>query len=314
MARKPRIHVAGGTYHVILRGNGGQPIFFGDEDRYHLYLLLQEGSARFDYRVHAFCCMGNHLHFALQVGEIPLSKSMQNLAFRYTRWVNRREKRLGHLFQGRYRALLIERDNYLLELVRYIHLNPVRGGLVTQPEAYPWSAHKAYLGEETLPWLTTDWVLSQFGKRVSTARRGYEAFVKQGYLEGYREEFHRGVQDARILGGDHFVEQTLSQLGEPPSSVPSLDKLVQTVCQDFGLEEAALCNPSQQRMASQARAIIGWLAVQVGIATLTEVGQRFHRDVSTLSAAVRRLTIRAQNVPPLQERLARLRKQIMLGN
>ncbi len=265
MARKPRIHVAGGTYHVMLRGNAGQPIFFSDEDRYHLYLLLQEGSARFDYRVHAFCCMGNHLYLALQVGEIPLSKSMPNLAFRYTRWVNRREKRLGHLFQGRYKALLVERDNYLLELVRYIHLNPVRAGLVKQPE-------------------------------------------------GYREEFHRGVQDARILGDDDFVEQTLSQLGAPPSTVPSLDTLVQTVCQDFGLEEAALCNPSQQRMASEARAIIGWLAVQVSIATLTEVGQRFHRDVSTLSGAVRRLTIRAQDVPPLQERLERLREQIMLGS
>ena len=89
---------------------------------------------------------------------------------------------------------------------------------------------------------------------------------------------------------------------------------MQTVCQDFGLEEAVLSNPSQQRMASEARAIIGWLAVQVGVATLTEVGQRFHRDVSTLSGAVRRLTIRAQDVQPLQERLERLREQIMLGS
>jgi REP element-mobilizing transposase RayT len=89
MARNPRIHVPGGLYHVMLRGNGGQSIFFCDDDRYHLYILLQEGVARFGYRVHGFCCMTNHFHLAIQAGELPLSKGMQNLAFRYTRWVNR---------------------------------------------------------------------------------------------------------------------------------------------------------------------------------------------------------------------------------
>ena len=133
MARKPRVHVPGGIYHVMLRGNGGQDIFFEPEDRGEIYRLLGEGTARFEYRVHAYCLMSNHLHLAVEVGRIPLSRGMQNLAFRYTRWINRREKRMGHLFQGRYRALLVDRDAYLLELVRYIHLNPVRAGLVEEP-------------------------------------------------------------------------------------------------------------------------------------------------------------------------------------
>jgi len=123
----------------MLRSNAGQAIFYNDEDRYHLYLLLQEGMSRYGHRIHGFCLMSNHVHLAVQVGEEPLSKIMQNLSFRYTRWVNRKQKRIGHLFQGRYKAILVEQDSYLLELVRYIHLNPVRAKMVRQPSAYSWS-------------------------------------------------------------------------------------------------------------------------------------------------------------------------------
>ena len=110
MARKKRIHVPGGVYHVMMRGNGGQDIFFADQDRYRFYLLLQEGTIRFDYRVHAFCLMDN-VHLAVQVAHIPLSKIIQNLSFRYTKWVNKHQGRMGHLFQGRYKAILIDRDS-----------------------------------------------------------------------------------------------------------------------------------------------------------------------------------------------------------
>jgi len=128
MARKPRLHVPGGLYHVILRGNGGQDIFFDDEDRYHLYLLLQHGVERYGHRIHGFCCMTNHIHLAIQVADEPLSGIMQNLSFRYTRWINKKQARTGHLFQGRYKSILVDADSYVLELVRYLHLNPVRAG------------------------------------------------------------------------------------------------------------------------------------------------------------------------------------------
>ena len=100
----------------MLRGNGGQEIFFTEDDRYHLFLLLQEGTTRFGNRVHGFCCMGNQLHLALQVSDESLSKIMQNLAFRYTRWINKQQQRTGHLFQGRYKAILVDDQSYLLEL------------------------------------------------------------------------------------------------------------------------------------------------------------------------------------------------------
>jgi len=107
MARKPRVHISGGFYHVMLRGNGGADVFFNEEDRYRFYLLIQEGVERYGHRVHAFCLMSNHVHLVIQVGEISLSRIMQNLSFRYTRWVNGRQKRIGHLFQGRYWSMRI---------------------------------------------------------------------------------------------------------------------------------------------------------------------------------------------------------------
>jgi REP element-mobilizing transposase RayT len=126
MTRKQRIHIIGGFYHVMLRGNGGMDVFGSDDDRCRFLLLLQEGSIRFGFRLHAFCLMGNHIHLTIQVSDVPLSKIMQNLSFRYTRWFNAKNQRFGHLFQGRYKAILIDDSAYLLTLIRYIHLNPVR--------------------------------------------------------------------------------------------------------------------------------------------------------------------------------------------
>ncbi|MGD8940653.1 MAG: transposase [Gammaproteobacteria bacterium] len=312
MARKPRIHVYGGVYHVMLRGNAGQDIFFDDEDRYHFYLLLQEGVSRFGHRIHGFCLMGNHVHLAVQVGEEPLAKIMQNLSFRYTRWVNRKQKRIGHLFQGRYKAILVERDSYLLELVRYIHLNPVRAKMVRQPSAYPWSGHRCYLGKETLPWLCTEWVLSQFGKRINTCRKRYEEFVRAGRGEGYREEFHGGGEDQRILGDNRFVEKMLDTEVYQPYKRKSIqfNDLIRQVCKEYKLKEADLTSTSRNRTASEARQIIGWLALKSDNITLTQVAQYFGRDVTTLSRGVKRMEEKMRNTS-FEKKLEKLFNTIM---
>jgi REP element-mobilizing transposase RayT len=151
MARKPRLHVPGGVYHVMLDGNGGPEIFLTDEDRLHFYDLVEEGVDRFGHRIHGFCLMGNHVHLVVQVAETPLAKIVQNLSFRYTRWIHRRQRTVGHVFQGRYKAILVDADAYLLTLVRYVHLNPVRAALVAHPDDYRWSGHRTYLGLEATP-------------------------------------------------------------------------------------------------------------------------------------------------------------------
>ena len=309
MARKPRIHLPGGLYHVILRGNGGQDVFLSDEDRYRFYLLLQEGTCRFGYRVHAFCLMTNHIHLALQSGDIPLSRGMQNLSFRYTRWINWRQKRTGHLFQGRYKAVLVDGDSYLLELVRYIHLNPVRAGMVTDPEEYPWSGHRACLGKELLPWLTTDWMLEQFGKSAAKARAGYRTFVLDGLEEEYRPEFHGGGEDPRVLGDDSFMDKCYADSLDRPLRLTALN-IADRVCLAYDIDAALLKTQSQQRIVSEARAAIGWLARELGCVTLSDVGKLVNRDVGSISSSVRRLSDRMQEVPCLADRMLSLKSEL----
>ena len=290
MPRKPRLHLPGGLYHVILRGNDRQDIFFEHADRLAFYRLLEEGIRRFGYRVHAFCLMGNHVHLALQMGSQPLSKGLQNLSLRYTRHINRSRGRVGHLFQGRYKALLVDAESYGLELVRYIHLNPVRARLVSDPSDYAYSGHLGYLGKQALSFLTTDWVLSQFDPRVGVARGRYARFVAGGMSEGHRPDFHHGSEESRVVGDDRFVERALQASGEPARvRRVDLDHIVAYVCQGRGITERALSKAGKTRAASQARALIGWLAATGGNATLSEVARRLKRDISAISRAVTQL-------------------------
>jgi len=210
MARKPRIHFPGALYHVMLRGNGGQDIFTSDVDRIRFCLLLQEGVERYKHRIHAFCLMGNHVHLIIQVGSESLSSIMQNVSFRFTRYFNTQQRRRGHLFQGRYKAILVDEDSYLLQLVRYVHCNPVRSGIVKNPDEYQWSSHMAYLGRISISWLTRTLVLSQFTKSQEEAIELYADFVEQGIAESHRHEFQSGFHGGRILGDDSFSEKVLA--------------------------------------------------------------------------------------------------------
>jgi REP element-mobilizing transposase RayT len=287
MARKPRIHYPGAYYHVILRGNARQDIFFDDSDRYRFYLLLQEGTERFGHRILAFCLMTNHVHLVVQVADKPLAKIMQNLSFRYTRWVNWRQNRSGHLFQGRYKSVLVDGDEYLLELVRYTHLNPVRSGIVETASAYRWSSHSAYCGNETIPWLSTEFVLGQFASKLATARKRFAAFVAEGAGEGHRPDFHgSGSDDTRMVGDSVFVERVLKEAEEtflPAGMTP--ERLAEMVAARYRLPDLL----GRSRRHAEARAVCAWVALETGICTLTEVARFFHRDISTVSSGARRV-------------------------
>ena len=302
MARKPRLHVAGGLYHVILRGNARQDVFFTAGDRQYFYELLAEGVARFGYRVHAFCLMTNHLHLALQAGQSSLSAGMQNLSFRYTRYLNTRLKRVGHVFQGRFKAHLVEQDRYGLALVRYIHLNPVRARMIRQAGAYAWSSQRAYLDREALPWLTTDWVLGQFGARAGAARARFAAFVEAGREDGHLEMFYGGAADSRVVGETDFLKRVLKP-SERPVKPPALARLVDHVCHACGLQPADLRAPGRNRQAAQARTLIAWLAVQARSCTIAEVAHYFSRAPSTMSHMVARIEKRSRSSITVSETL-----------
>ncbi len=311
MARKPRLHFPGAFYHVILRGNAGNNIFFADKDASRFLLLLQEGIERYRNRIHAYCLMTNHVHLAIQVGEVPLSRIMQNVSFRYTRYINSRKKQVGHLFQGRYKALLVDADSYLLELVRYIHNNPVRAKIVTSPEKYPWSSHASYLGRVTVPWLTTDWILSQFAEIEQTAIEKYEEYVLHGTGEKQRKEFYQGNVEGRILGNEHFVNEVLSKTSSTMPRKTSLNKVIQAVCNHYNLRLEDLSSRSREKRISEPRAVAAFLVREIEHLSLTDLGHKLRRDLSGLSQAASRFEKRLASGEKVIQDVDTIRKHIL---
>lgn len=312
MARKQRIHYPGALYHVILRGNAQQDIFFEDGDRYRFYLLLQTAAEKFGCRVHAFCLMTNHIHIAIQTGETPLSRIMQNLSLRYTTWINRRMNRSGHLFQGRYKAVLVDADSYLLELVAYIHLNPVRAAMVTAPEEYLWSSHTAYLGTDCIPWLTTEQVLSMFGARRRQAVKQLSQFVGERTGDGRNKEFHQGGEfDSRLLGIESFVDEALEKAQLRREQKPTVREVLETIKTICDIDNEILCSRQRGRAITEARTLAAWAVAEFSAGSISEVGRIFGRDVSTLSACIKRMTDKARHDSVITGRME-LVKQALL--
>jgi putative transposase len=169
MPRRLRVHVPGGFYHVTLRGNHQNAIFFNDGDRRLLNKIVARAIKTFETRAHAYCWMSNHFHLLLQIGTHPLARPMRQIASEYARAMQISLGTTGHFFERRYHANLVDADSYLLELVRYIHLNPVRAGIAASPSVFRWSSHHAYLGTRADDWVTTDFVLQMFSSEPSRA-------------------------------------------------------------------------------------------------------------------------------------------------
>jgi len=285
MPRKPRLHVPGGFYHVILRGNHREPLFNTRGDRAYLNAIVGDVATRFGLRILAYCWMTNHLHLALRVGETPLAQPMQRLAMRYSRHVHRDAGQVGHLFERRYRAILVDADRYLLSLVRYIHLNPVVAGMVAEPMAYPWSSHQDYLGRRTVAWLDTDFVLGMFGSTVGAARVRYARFMRV-CADDDRALFERHeARDARALEPEQPVVAPV-EAKPAPVDRETLEQIASRHCERDGITVAELACPSRERRLSRARAAIALEALATDAATLTEVARFFGRSTSALAQSM----------------------------
>ena len=181
--------------------------YFRDESDRVAYLdRVEHYRERYRCIVYAYVLMSNHVHLLIETGAVGLSKIMQGIQFSYTQRYNRRYRAVGHLFQGRYKSILCDRDAYLLELVRYIHLNPARIKHPQNPWKYRWSSHRAYVGEHTPVMIQTTSVLKQFGSNTSVARRGYLGFMKEGLGQGHLDRFYETVEQ-RFLGDERFVDE-----------------------------------------------------------------------------------------------------------
>ena len=242
MPRSPRIHAPGAMYHVTLRGNHRQDIFFKPADRSLLTRIVKEIIVDCGAQLHAYCYMTNHVHALLQVSNTPLSKIMLLVAGRYARSVQARLQTTGHLFEKRYHALLVDADEYLLTLLRYIHLNPVRARLASSPDDYPWSSHHAYLGNRSEPWVTTEFALHMLDSDRRRAIAAYEAWVSS--VPTGSPLLERNEWDPRILGGDAFAQKILGDNWKPRSD-DALQKVIDHACARFGATEIELRSPSR---------------------------------------------------------------------
>src|SRR5258705_2061456 len=201
MARRPRVFAPGLLYHVIVRGNQRRKTFRSDDD-YKAYLdRLERYRSQCHIRIYAYCLMPNHVHLLVETGSTPLAKFMQGLQQSYTQHFNRRYRKVGHLFQGRYQAIICDRDKYLLALVRYIHLNAVRAKLATRPERYRYSGHNSYLTNGTPKIVEVRPILKLMG-----GKKAYERFVLEGIGENHNEAYY-AVEDQRFLGEEGFGEE-----------------------------------------------------------------------------------------------------------
>jgi len=205
MARQLRIEYPGAIYHITSRGNARQSIVEDNEDRELFLRVLELVTDKYNLLCHAYCLMDNHYHLLVETPDGNLSLAMRHLNGIYTQRLNRRHGRVGHLFQGRFKAILVERDSYLLELCRYVVLNPVRAGMVESPEHYIWSSYRATAGSSTCPkFLSIAWLLEQFGRRRKTAQKKYAAFVAAGMeAPSPWDELKSQV----LLGSERFVTE-----------------------------------------------------------------------------------------------------------
>ncbi|MEA3292633.1 MAG: transposase [Pseudomonadota bacterium] len=210
MARPLRIEFAGALYHVTSRGDGREDIYLDDTDRQLFMAVLGEVCRLFNWSVHAWCLMNNHYHLLVETPDSNLSRGMRYLNGVYTQRFNRKHSRVGHVFQGRFKAILVEKEAYLLELARYIVLNPVRAGIVRSAEEWSWSSYGITVGLAACPsWLDREWLLGNFGKTEKTAIRRYMQFVADGVAQSSPWLM---LKNQIYLGSDSFIKNAQAEL------------------------------------------------------------------------------------------------------
>lgn len=313
MARPPRLHFSGALYHVICRGNRRQVLFQDTSDYQKYQERLFHYASRYKFLLYAYVLMPNHVHLLIEVGPVPLSRVMQGLQFTYAQYFNKKYRIVGHLFQGRYKAILCEKEAYLLELTRYIHLNPIRAGLVKRPEDYRWSSYPVYLGQREEPEIATNFVLSQFGQRLSTARRAFERFVFESVGEGHRQDLY-DLKAQQCIGSERFVENLpLKNLEESPRYRITLDEIITAVCREFRVNPSSLSKRERDREPARIRHLIGYLARELGRFSYGEMASSFKREAISFSVGVRRVEDLFKREPAFAGRIERVRRLLVKG-
>lgn len=306
MARPLRIEYPNAFYHVTSRGNEQKDVFKSQRDREKFLEYLESATNRYGAVIHAWCLMSNHYHLLLETPVGNLSQIMRHINGAYTTYFNIKRKRAGHLFQGRYKAILVEADEYAAELSRYIHLNPVRATMVARPEEYKWSSYKSYIGQDkAADWLKTDFIFGYFGGKAADAQSRYRKFVEDSLGSEYYSPLKATVAST-ILGSAEFVRDISKRhLGEKRadrsmpavkalSTRPSLDEILRIIKTELSDSEEL------------ARNVSIYCCQQYSGAKLKEIGERFGIGDAAVSQASRRLAIKAGKNLELKKILSRV--------
>jgi REP element-mobilizing transposase RayT len=293
MARPLRLEYPGAVWHVTSRGNNGEDIYRGDEDHLMFLSIFAEAVRRFRWIVHSYTLMTNHFHLVLETPETTLSRGMKWMNGKYAQWFNRRHHRSGHLFQGRFKGFLVEKERYLLTLIRYVALNRVRARMVERPEQYRWSSYRATAGlEAPPPWLTTDWALTPFGRDLITQQQGYREYIDEGAaierspIEDAVGQLFLGTEpwletmqvlvESKLRSTEHPAEQRFAGL-------PTVARIIEVVAEVFKDKPDAIRN----RRDGNARKLVSWLGCYEGMERLYRIAAALRlRSTSTVTAMI----------------------------
>ncbi|RZB35489.1 MAG: hypothetical protein SRB2_03082 [Desulfobacteraceae bacterium Eth-SRB2] len=320
MPRNARIDAPGALHHIIVRGIERRKIFNDDVDRINFLDRLGKVLSETHTKCFAWALIPNHFHLLLRTGACPLSTVMRRLLTGHAMNFNRRHRRSGQLFQNRYKSILCQEDTYLLELVRYIHLNPIRARLVTDIKAldkYPFCGHAVIMGKKKKEWQDDAYVLKLFDKKRSTARRRYKIFVQKGIQEGKRPELTGGglirssggwsvikslrranihfKSDERVLGDSDFVERVLKAADEflerkyqLKSQGYDIDKLADRVAEIFSIKPEEIFQPGKQPVKVKARSLLCYWAVRELGVTMADLAPKLNISQPAVSMSARR--------------------------
>ncbi len=297
MGRPLRIEDPGALYHVASRGNERRRIFLQDSDRLWFLRMLEEYHDRYGILIHNYVLMDNHYHLVIETPRGNLLKVMHGLNGGYTGYFNRKHGRVGHLFQGRYTGILVDKDSYLLQLSRYLHLNPVVAKIVERPEQYKWSSYGGFIREgKQLGWVEYRWLLSQFGRNKKGARRRYKEFVEEGLRKKVEDPFKK-VYGRVVLGREEFREKIMGLLKgknltdgiverQRFKEFPNAEDIIRAVAKVFRVRVEAL-NGKRQR-GNQVRKVAVYLVKRYSGLDNGRFGQLFggiHRSAVSKVAA-----------------------------
>lgn len=312
MARPLRLEFPGALYHVMSRGNEKSSIFRDDLDRRRFLAVLAGVIRKECWLLHSYCLLGNHYHLLLETPRGKLSRGMHALNALYSQGFNRRHERCGHLFEGRFKALLVEKESHLVELHRYIVLNPVRAGLVAQPEDWPWSSYRATCGGARVPpWLDVKWTLAQFGRTREAAVDSYARFVRSAVETAstpvVNRQIYVGTPAFAAEMGRRLERRALDSeipLVQQRPCPPTLADICSTVCSEWKVPVSALSRPR----TTEPKVAAIYLATQLTDIPKGEIGAAFgvkRGRVSNVISDVKRGRYR-----PLRDRLKALEEML----